>query len=250
MPHRDPETGQFRSGDDPRSINLAEERTNYENLVHQHIQSRFRVRDATNLDPTGEYDLEQWGILQVEPAGGLNHSELAELVEIRVWNFDANVHAFLEQLTERGLVTGEMEISAHPEPKLTTDSMPNFDTTLIDSDPSDDGADATGGVWGVDRDAHTTDDAPLWYGARVFQPGALDTVNGTGLGGHTHDGPGDLYHVNFHRDLGGGPVFDDDDRIYVHGGLDVEELPNGPDLQVKVTATLRWRVQEFESRVR
>lgn len=244
MGARDPETGQFVS---TTERDLANRRTPYEEMVHQHIQTRFRVTDASNLSNTSDYDAELHNLHRWEPAGGLDFNELAELMEVRVWAFDCNVHDFQNTITERGLVTGEIEISSNPEPVMTLDSMPNFTVDTHDEDPVN--ATATG-QWGRSASADTESDDPIWYGQRVWMPNALDSLNGVGMGGMVHDGPGDVYHINYARDLGGGPVYDDDDRVYSHAGLDVETMPNGPDLQVKMIATLRWGVQEFESRVR
>lgn len=183
MPTRDPQTGQFVSG----------EAGGWNNLEPQFVSTTL---DVKNDAAAGGYTHEQYQ--SFEPLGGLQRNEFAELVAI-IGTESARADA-IGGNDIPGSCAFHYELSLDPE---MFGGREEVTSENID------------GVTGIDTSAVVAVEPDiLRHGHLRVSAGFNDTVNGPGGGGHVHaDRPVDH---NYRDLLGGGPVLDRHDQLYQH----------------------------------
>lgn len=192
MAVRDPDTGQFVS---------VEEAGGFDNLDRQGF------RAALNL-ASGDPDIVQGNLAIIEPAGGLERGEIAELVAMYVnLLFEADTSGASRR------ADSTLEVTRRAEPQLVIDNASGFESS--------------GEIDGQAVDFTLEDSYPglVYLREMLAQSPVNDTTNGVGAGADM-DRHEQL--VNYRKEAGRGPVFDRDDllnhflRIDHTGGADFQ----------------------------
>lgn len=230
-----------RSSDD-----ITTGRTGYEHAKHQHFLARLQVVDDSKLDNSSDYDFEVWDVHSVEPAGGLDYNEVAELMGIRIAATEVDLHDPGTSHTARSVLTSEWEISSNSEATALIDTFQNFGSApFVDTD---EGTGTTGDAVSVMQGDEVDDDV-YYHTFQRTKPQVFDTTSGSGAGGSGPMTKGPEL-LDFHNQMDGGPVFDNSDEVYIHGGLDAESLGNNHLVLSMITGTLYWNVQEVDGKIR
>lgn len=210
MSARDPETGQFVSGGQAAS---------YRDLDPQHYRGTFRDND---IGTNQAYSLAD--IASLEPAGGIDRTEEAELVAL-------HIHQARAELDEATLGTAPDAVRAGFEISRDGDIGPltQFRTEVDLSNQAFEGDAPTSAL---SRQIATEDPDVHWF--------TMLRADATGNGRTTpRHGP---EHINFRLLAGEGPVYRRSDEMHIHGRVNAVELQDNWVADLMFTAY--WHVRD------
>lgn len=214
MAGRDPETGQFVSGGG-RSGDAS-----YRDFDSVHYRGTFRDNGAGN---NAAYSMQS--IAQIEPAGGLDRQEEAELVAL-------HIHEARTEIDEATLTTAPEGLRSGFELSRDEDigALTQFRTQVDLANNASEG-DAPGSP--LSRQVQLSDPDILWF--------ALGRVDATGNGRTTYAHGEE--HINYRALLGGGPVFRGaSDELHLHGRLN--NVDNESNWVSDIQFTTFWHVRD------
>lgn len=204
---------------------VARKQDGYDELEVQTVNTQMFTDAANITDALEEFD--QFNTF--EPVGGLDRSEIAELVYVQT-----NVSM---QIT--GSNDAAAGVHAHVLSELSSD--PELNATFLNaSDRSETDVD---GVTGVDAYNNVSNDPEVLQSHAVgAHAESLDDTNGSGSGA---SGSVLSYDRPYRQVFGRGPTFDRHDDIFVHLGYNSEGTTQ-PDVEYYEKMTMVWDIHDSE----
>lgn len=214
MPHRDPETGKF--------VSSASHGGCWEGLEIINFDVTHRI-DAADLAGGNSNSTWEGSTAVVDFGDILDEFEVGEVVE-------ANLRSTLSMPTTATAESfGRAVWELKSEPTLTT----FISNALAGADETENTIDAKIGS--------NHDNEVIARSALHATADLNDTTNGTGAGAHISE---DRQELNYRNRFGGGPVFDEDDELYLPVVLQTD---NVSDHRILLETTGLLAVQEWES---
>lgn len=214
------------------------DQTGFEELEHQEVSHTFRLTNP-NSEVGANGSIESDRVDQIEPAGGLERGEWAELVYLNVYNHEVlkdqpnnteptEIRSMWELSFDDVMRTGNLS------PDMVTKEQSNGDLSVSrgDSTSTNDAL--------VARDRSTDKWEVLYHNASYYLSQVYDSASGSGAGGH-HGQSGPVS-INYRQMMGGGPVVSSEDELYQHFGLNLVECGNDANIVTHVEFALGWDV--------
>lgn len=206
-------------------MSVGRTQSGYDELEVQTVNTQM-FTDAVNITDA----LEEFAQFHTfEPVGGLDRSEIAELVYLQT-----NVSM---QIT--GSNDAAAGVHAHVLSEFSSD--PELNATFLNaSDRSEADKD---GVTGVDAYNHVSNDPEVLQSHAVgAHAESLDDTNGSGSGA---SGSVLAYERPYRQVFGRGPTFDRHDDMFIHLGYNSEGTTQ-PDVEYYESMTLVWDIHDSE----